>query len=234
MNRNAEIIKVGPNQSVEILDSCTLKSEISSMPRSRIPSTTPLLSNAVIQNVEHMINQSKAQAFPVPRPVTPRLAQLRGNQPKPAPLTIQKAVQPVSFLKPSYLSTKTQRKTSTMIKPSPTCVKTGFILLMALLIGLLTAFIAIKVENDFVAAENQNLKIEIEMLKLHHAEELEEVANELERKHFKDRSEQNRKIVEVIARNELEKEQELGPDSSFDGQASIDADFEEKFAKFTA
>ena len=237
MNRNAEIIKVGPNQSVEILDSCTLKSEISSMPRSRIPSTTPLLSNAVIQNVEHMINQSKAQAFPVPRPVTPRLAQLRGNQPKqpkPAPLTIQKAVQPVSFLKPSYLSTKTQRKTSRMMKPSPTFVKTGFILLMALLIGLLTAFIAMKVENDFVSAENQNLKIEIEMLKLHHAEELEKVANELERKHFKDRSEQNRKIVEVIARNELEKEQELGPDSSFDGKASIDADFEEKFAKFTA
>ena len=233
MNRNAEIIKVGPNQSVEILDSCTLKSEISSMPRCRIPSTTPLLSNAVIQNVEHMINQSQAQAF-VPRPVTPRLAQLRGNQPKPPPLTIQKAVQPVSCLKPSYLSTKTQRKTSRMMKPSPTCVKTGFILLMALLIGLLTAFIAVKVENDFVAGENQNLKIEIEMLKLHHAEELKDVANEIERKHFKDRSEQNRKIVQVIALNELEKEYELGPDGRFDGQASIDADLEEKFAKFNA
>ena len=233
MNRNAEIIKVGPNQSVEILDSCTLKSEISSMPRSRIPSTTPLLSNAVIQNVENMINQSQAQAF-VPRPVTPRLAQLRGNQPKPLPLTIQKAVRPVSCLKPSYLGTKTQRKTSSMMKPSPTCVKTGFILLMVLLIGLLTAFIAIKVENDFVAGENQNLKIEIEMLKLHHAEELKDVATEIERKHFKDRSDQNRKIVQVIALNELEKDQELGPDSSYDGQASIDTDLAEKFAKFTA
>ena len=230
MNRNEEIIKLGPNQSVEILDSCTLKSEISSMPRSRIPSTTPLLSNAVIQNVEHMINQS--DAFLAHRPVTPRLAQLRGNEPKPPPLTIQKAVQPVSYLKPSYLSNKTQRKTS-KIMTSSACVKAGFIVLIALLIGLLTACIAIKLKNDFVVGENQKLEIEMEMMKMHHAVDLENVAREMEKKHFDARSRTNRKIVEVIAQNELEKEQELGPDNSFDGQASIDADLDEKFQRFT-
>ena len=231
MNRNAEIIKVVPNESVEILDSCTLKSEISSMPRSRIPSTTPLLTNAVIRNVEHMIN-NQSEAF-IQKPVTPRLAQLRGNQLKPPPLTIQKAVQPVSFLKPSYLSTKTQRKTS-KIMTSSACVKVGFILLMTLLIGLLTTCIAVKLENDVVIGENQQLEIELEMLKLHHAKELKTVANEIERKHFNLRSEQNRKIVQVIAKNELEKDQEIGPDNSFDGQARIDDDLEEKFSKFTA
>ena len=198
------------------------------MPRSRIPSTTPLLSNAIIQNVEHMINQSETM---VPRLVTPRLAQLRGDQRKTSPITIQKAVQPVSYLKPSYLSTKTKRKTFTMRKP---CVKAGFILLMMLLTGLLIACIAYKLENDFVTGENQNMKIEIEMMKLNHEEELQEVAKEMERKHFSFRSEQNRKIVEVIALNELEKEEEFGPDNSFDGQASIDIDLEEKFSKLNA
>ena len=116
---------------------------------------------------------------------------------------------------------------------SSACVKAGLIILIALMIGLLTACIAIKLENDFVVGENQKLEIEMEMLKIHHAVELKNVASEIEKKHFDARSRTNRKIVEAIAQNELEKEQELGPDNSFDGQASIDADLEEKFQRFT-